>query len=84
MKKIIDKILRISMVLAATATFTSCLEDYLDRDPGTGFSEKDVFSNYQNFKNYFYSIYHHGGTNGDDGDPAKTPISRLSTLSIGG
>ncbi|MCC8018697.1 MAG: RagB/SusD family nutrient uptake outer membrane protein [Rikenellaceae bacterium] len=72
MKQIIDKILRLSVVLAVTAAFTSCLENYLERDPGTGFSEKDVFTNYQNFKNYFYSIYHHGGTNGNDGDPAKT------------
>ncbi len=36
---------------------TSCLEDYLDKAPDSGLSEKEVFSSYENFKNFFYSVY---------------------------
>lgn len=35
----------------------SCLEDYLDKAPASGLTEQDVFSKYENFKNYFEGVY---------------------------
>lgn len=36
---------------------TSCLEDYLDKAPESGLNEDEVFSKYDNFKQYFYGVY---------------------------
>lgn len=38
-------------------TVTSCLEDYLDKAPESGLSEDEIFTKYDNFKQFFYSVY---------------------------
>lgn len=35
----------------------SCLKSYLDQAPESGLSEDEVFSKYNNFKNYLYQVY---------------------------
>ena len=35
----------------------SCLEDYLDKAPESGLGEEEIFSKYDNFKNFFYAVY---------------------------
>jgi hypothetical protein len=31
----------------------SCLEDYLDKAPESGLTEEEIFTKYENFKNFF-------------------------------
>lgn len=35
----------------------SCLEDYLDKAPESGLSEDEIFTKYENFKQFFYAVY---------------------------
>lgn len=35
----------------------SCLEDYLDKAPESGLTEEEIFTKYQNFKQFFYAVY---------------------------
>ncbi len=36
---------------------SSCLEDYLDKAPESGLTEEEIFTKYDNFKQFFYSVY---------------------------
>lgn len=36
---------------------SSCLKSYLDKAPASGLTEADVFSKYENFKNFFEAVY---------------------------
>ncbi|MCA1759320.1 MAG: RagB/SusD family nutrient uptake outer membrane protein, partial [Bacteroidales bacterium] len=47
------------LILAGTSMFIapSCLEDYLDKAPESGLSEDEIFTKYDNFKNFFYAVY---------------------------
>ena len=45
-------------------SYTSCLEDYLNKAPESGLSEDDVFSNYENFKLFFDAVYKGRTTSG--------------------
>ncbi len=49
----------ITLLLAGISIFiaSSCLQDYLDKAPESGLSEDEIFSKYDNFKNFFYSVY---------------------------
>ena len=49
----------IILLLAGISVFIapSCLEDYLDKAPESGLSEDEIFTKYDNFKNYFYGVY---------------------------
>lgn len=38
-------------------TVTSCLEEYLDKAPESGLSEEEIFTKYDNFKQFFYGVY---------------------------
>src|SRR5690242_1791514 len=53
MKKSITLILTVVMLF----TVTSCLEDYLNKAPESGLSEDEIFTKYDNFKQFFYSVY---------------------------
>jgi hypothetical protein len=35
----------------------SCLEEYLDKAPEAGLSEEEVFTKYENFRQFFYGVY---------------------------
>jgi hypothetical protein len=52
---------RLITILCVPALFilllASCVEDYLDKAPESGLTEADVFSKYENFKNFFDGIY---------------------------
>lgn len=54
MKKYIILFLLTAVFMVLTP---SCLEDYLDVSYEAGVSEDEVFSNYQNFRSYFYGVY---------------------------
>ncbi|WP_295936952.1 RagB/SusD family nutrient uptake outer membrane protein [uncultured Alistipes sp.] len=56
-KQILTKALGRLVVLLAAVGATSCLNDYLDKAPDSGLTEKEVFSKYANFKSYFYAVY---------------------------
>ena len=38
-------------------TVTSCLEEYLDKAPESGLTEEEIFTKYDNFKQFFYGVY---------------------------
>jgi len=54
MKKFITILLLagISMFIAP-----SCLEDYLDKAPESGLTEEEIFTKYENYKQFFYAVY---------------------------
>lgn len=47
------------LILAGTSMFIapSCLEDYLDKAPESGLTEDEIFTKYDNFRNFFYAVY---------------------------
>lgn len=45
-----------AMMLPLAGT-TSCLNEYLDRTPDAGLTEDEVFTKYENFTQYFNSVY---------------------------
>ena len=49
----------IILVLTGFSMFMapSCLEDYLDKAPESGLSEDEIFTKYENFKQFFYGVY---------------------------
>lgn len=48
----------ILLALAGTMFFmNSCLEDYLDKAPESGLSEDEIFTKYENFKQFFDGVY---------------------------
>jgi hypothetical protein len=53
MKKFVTIILTGMTLLMAT----SCLEDYLDKAPESGLTEDEIFTKYDNFKQFFYGVY---------------------------
>ena len=55
---IFAKILSGIMVTAAMCMSTSCLNEYLDKAPDAGLTEEEVFSKYDNFQDFFYSVYY--------------------------
>lgn len=69
MKKIYSKLRKCAKVMLSIFLFlstTSCLDDYLDKAPDVGLTREEVFSNYQNFKSYFYSVYYGNGNDNDN------------------
>lgn len=54
MKKYIILFLLTAVFMVITP---SCLEDYLDVSYEAGVNEDEVFSNYQNFRSFFYGVY---------------------------
>jgi hypothetical protein len=43
--------------LLMTTGLSACLEEYLDRAPDSGLTEKEVFSKFVNYKNFLYAVY---------------------------
>ena len=50
-------LVRMSVLLCIAAVSVSCLNEYLDRSPDAGISEEEVFTQYENFRSYFNSVY---------------------------
>lgn len=51
---------RLIILLALAGTMflmNSCLEDYLDKAPESGLSEDEIFTKYENFKQFFDGVY---------------------------
>lgn len=58
MKRIANIFSRIAAAVLMMTVSSSCLNEYLDRAPDAGLTEEEVFSKYENFKQYFYSVYY--------------------------
>jgi len=50
-------IMLLVVTFATMVIAPSCLEDYLDQAPESGLNEEEVFTKYENFKNYFDAVY---------------------------
>lgn len=50
-------LVRMSVLLCIAMLSVSCLNEYLDRSPDAGISEEEVFTQYENFRSYFNSVY---------------------------
>lgn len=53
----------ILIIILASFSLNSCLEEYLDRAPDSGLTEKTVFTRYENYKKYFDAVYGEGSLN---------------------
>ena len=58
LNNILVKILSGATAVAAMCMTTSCLNEYLDKAPDAGLTEEEVFSKYDNFQDFFYSVYY--------------------------